>query len=467
MTTTTERLSNALIRQRLEGMSHTQRSRAREECLRIARDSSFSMEDHLLSFIPVPLVVDKGLSSSLLPKLDILLRGLWRLEESCLKEPGGPLHARLADSLSADGRRIFKQCNFESKYSMQRRYRRLDGFCDLSSGRYSVIEVNQAAPFGSHFNDVLQRMVQSLLDDMGFEYEPDLLCPRILDWLVGEYRERHGKDRLPRLVAAVIEHGISERFTDLPSVAAACEELSLERYGERIRFEVCYAPELKLRHGKAMLWEREADVIWRNSAYLTQCRQKGEDISDYEAIFSDPERHLIVNSTRSWLTRSKETFAVLWDDAACSAFGLSPEDRQAIRSFVPYTVNLGRNRDAAAEVLRDKDSWVGKPSDGDFGIGVEFGASHDAGSWRKLVEERSRDGYIFQKRVPYPSMEFPFIDETGAVQVTRLEFDLCPYHVDGSFPGTLISRANPPSTPGVVRKMNLSEGAIVLPVVVS
>lgn len=128
MTTTTERLSNALIRQRLEGMSHTQRSLAREECLRIARDSSFSMEDHLLSFIPVPLVVDKGLSSSLLPKLDILLRGLWRLEESCLKEPGGPLHARLADSLSADGRRIFKQCNFESKYSMQRRYRRLDGF---------------------------------------------------------------------------------------------------------------------------------------------------------------------------------------------------------------------------------------------------------------------------------------------------------------------------------------------------
>jgi len=438
------------------------RAALRAEALRAARDEGLEVEGRALPFLSAPLVVANGAAAGLRGRLDAFLRALWRLEELCLEEPACGLRERLAASLTADGRRLLAQGR-ESAYSMRRRFRRLDGFFDPASGGYSVIEVNQAAPIGSHFNDVVQRAASRLLAELGFDRPPDLLAPRLLDWLVGEYRQRHGTGRLPRLVVVPIEHGYPAKLADLPRMAAACEELSAGRYGERIRFRVCFAPELRLRRGRPVLGADEADLVWRNSGYLTCYRP--EDVADYVALCSDPAGPVVVNSTRAWLTRTKEVFAILSGEDAGRTLGIGPEDLAAIRAVVPLTLNLGRSPERAREVLEDKDAWVSKPADSDFGQGVEFGANQDDSSWRALVRERSKDGFVFQRRVPCPSAEFPILKEDGSLRLETLEFDLCPYHVGGAFPGNLISRANRPAGAGGLRAMNVARGSLIVPVV--
>jgi hypothetical protein len=42
---------------------------------------------------------------------------------------------------------------------------------------------------------------------IGFDYRPALLAPRVVAWLLGEYRERTGQDGAPSVVAVVSEAG--------------------------------------------------------------------------------------------------------------------------------------------------------------------------------------------------------------------------------------------------------------------
>jgi hypothetical protein len=401
-------------------------------------------------------------------RAELLVRVLVNGERAALANPGGPLHERLRDSLSPGGRYLVEQSGHESAFSLERRFRRLDGFLSGSQG-YQIIEVNQAAPLASSYHDAVHRFGAALLERMGIPWRPPLLVPLIAEWLVGEYQNRHGRDRLPRRVAIPVEHGYPPKFSDLPAVASAAERFALRRWGERIEFTVCLPWELYRDGERLRLRGKAYDLIWRNTVYLSSYRVHGPDVSEYEQICADSARYLVVNSGRSWWTRTKEALAVVWDDRHRADLGLSPTQLQEVRGSVPETANLRHQPEYVDEVIGRRRDWVSKPADSGFGQGVEFGANHTETSWRHLVGERRTGGYVFQRLVVPEQVRLTQMTLAGEVTQVVLEGDLCPYHVDGEVSGPILMRAVParPEATGQRQQMNLTQGGALIPVLVA
>lgn len=401
-------------------------------------------------------------------RVETLVKALVQGERTMLDDPGGPLRTRLWNSLSPGGQYLVEQSGHESGFSLERRFRRLDGFLSGSQG-YQIIEVNQAAPLASSYHDTVHRFGAALLERMGIPWQPPLLVPMIAEWLVGEYQHRHGRDRLPHRVAIPVEHGYPPKFSDLPAVASAAEEFAQHRWGERIEFTVCLPWELSRDGDHLRLRGKAYDMVWRNTVYLSQYRTLGPDVSEYERICEDPARYLVVNSGRSWWTRTKEALAVVWDDRYRADLGLSPSQVQELRRSVPQTTNLKYQPEYADEVIGRRQDWVTKPTDSGFGQGVEFGADHTQTSWRRLVGQRSTDGYVFQRVVIPDPVRLTQVTLAGEVTQVVLEGDLCPYHVDGEMRGPILMRAVPARSGAAVarRRMNLTQGGALVPVLVT
>jgi hypothetical protein len=458
------KLNSGSLRERLLGEPPRKLSGLYEECRKMAGDQRLEIGGKPIPFIPVPHVMDRGVMEGVAKRLDVFVQALLTLERQALSSRDGILYRRLMSSLTPGGRALVEQCSFESGYSLLRRHRRIDGYLRADGG-YSVIEVNQAAPLAIHYHDTAQRIAARLLEALGFEWQPELLSPRILEWFLGEYGQRN-PGGFPRVIALVIEHGYPPKFTDLPMMSRALERLAMEKYGQEMSILTCFPYEVKLRGGKMVLGQKEIDMIWRNSVYMAGYREEGKDLADYDAICTHPDEFLLINSTRSWLTRTKEVSALFWDEECCRAMGLSPGEAARVREVVPYSVNLKYAPDARKDVMREKDSWITKPSDSGFGKGVEFGALHTEDSWKCLVDERSRnEGFVFQKRVAYPRVQVLDIDPAGSLVEYQAEFDFCPHHVNGDFTGTALSRANRLRDGGEVSKMNLVAGGLMHPLI--
>lgn len=450
---------------RIEAASPDTRRQVAEECRRLARSEELKIGDVEIPFFTIPFFVDSRAIDATLESLRIFVRALIRLEKCAFTGGGSHLFERLMASLTPGGRHLVTQCSYESDYSFERRNRRIDGFLDLTTGAYRIIEVNQAAPLALHYHDTGQRIAARALEKFDAPCDPQLLSPHLLDWLVGEFKHRFGGDT-PDTIALVIEHGYPPKFTDLPRISLACERLSLEKYGHPLKIVKCFPYELRLSRGKIMRDDMKIDMIWRNSVYMTSYREQGLDLKDYEWICSHPDEFLIVNSTRSWLTRSKEVFAIMWDDAAMNLLDLDTDEIKAVRSLVPLSVNLGRAPGMRKELLLDRAQWISKPADSGFGKGVEFGEAHSKESWESLLDERATDGFVFQKKIDYPGADVQDVGKEGILEKHRVEFDFCPHHMGGDFTGTALVRGSivfPGRAPGSL--MNLASGGYLLPMV--
>ena len=441
-----------------------------KECQQIAtfdkiENKRLGNESMPVPVFPVPLIIEKEMTSSVLKKLDIYMEAMFKLEKYALSDKGTSLYDRLMNSLTEGGKHLVRQCSYESDFSLRRRHRRVDGYLDFKKGTYSIIEINQAAPLAVDFHDVSQRIATHFLNSMGFEYQPVLLAHHLLDWFVDEYRERN-PGKFPATIALVIEHGYKPKFVDLPQMALICEKLAMRRYGEKLNIKVCFPYEVKLSGEKIIFEGKEVHMIWRNSVYMTKYREEGYDIEDYEKICSNPDKHLIINATGTWLTRIKEIFSIFWSEEYCKNMGLSPEEKEIVREFSPVTVNLKYTPEMEEEVVKERGQWISKPCDAGFGAGVEFGLWHSEKEWKKLVDERKeKHGFVFQKRVSYPTKKIMDINEKGNIINHLVEYDFCPQHINGKFPGTSLSRVNIVKEDGKISKMNLVGGGIILPMI--
>jgi hypothetical protein len=452
----------------LSELSPEKRIALTRECKDIAVNEELQIGGRAISFFTIPLVLEEAAMTPVLGKIGTFLDALIRLEEYALAGEGKSIMERLMASLTPGGQHLVSQCTYESPSSLRRRMRRFDGFLEASAGSYSLIEVNQAAPLAIHYHDAGQRIAAHVVQSLGFSWTPRLLAPHVLEWMLAEYGERH-EGAMPATIALVIEHGYPPKFTDLPRMARSCEAIALAKYGHRLTFITCFPYEIKLRAGEIICQDRKIDMIWRNSVYLTSYREERLDVSDYERISSSPDRHILINSTRSWLTRTKEVFAILWDDEAMREMGFTGEAIASLRTVVPLTVNLGRsrNRDLEREIVSDRERWISKPTDSGFGKGVEFGEAHTKESWARLLDERRVDGFIFQQKIPYPTLECPDIDGEGTITGRSIDFDFCPHHVNGAFTGTALVRANLRGQElSPAQTMNLASGGLLYPLVV-
>jgi hypothetical protein len=448
--------------QLFEGLARLAPAR-RRGLVRAFLDSFPPEESALAEGMPflVPLCLEAEQVRTALRRTEVLLRALLRLEEHVLTPGGEALRERLVRSLEPGSARLVAQCTHESAYSMRRRLRRVDAFLEPTTGGYSVLEVNQVAPLSFCSNDLGQRLAERVLGELGLSYTPKRLAPRILRWLRGELHARH-PGREPRLIALVSEHGYPAK-SELPGLARLCQEAAREA-GHDVDVVHCYPPEVRLARGRPTWRGREVDILWRQSVFLDCYRERGEDVSDYEAICSHPEEHLIVNSTRSFLTASKETFALLCDAGVRRTLGLPEEDMAVLRETLPDTVDLAHTPHRREDVLADRAGWISKPTDSSFGQGVEFGTRHTAESWARLVEARSVEGFLFQRRIPGPELPWMEVTRSGELVRRNITFDFCPHQVDGELTGTALIRAHPRQE-GLQgdRVMNVAGGGCTIP----
>ncbi|WP_437310609.1 hypothetical protein [Sorangium sp. So ce388] len=447
------------LRALLERLPEARRARLVRDGLRMAREAGYPLEGR--PFL-VPLQLDTGQVMRAFRQVECLIRALVRLEAHA-REPGGePVLRRLLGSLEEGSARLVRQCTFESTASAERRLRRVDAFLDPATGRCSPVEVNQAAPLGLHYHDVDQRMAEHVLGALGLSYTPRLLSPHVVDWLFREHLRRY-PGRTPRRIALVSEHGYPGK-RELPHVAREYQRTARERYGEHVELLHCFPPEVRLVRGRPAVGGAEVDMIWRYSVYLDAYRERGVDVSDYEAVCSHPEEHLIVNATGAFLTATKEALALLCDAAVVAALSLPRADVALLRQTLPDTVSLAHAPERRREVLEDRDGWVSKPTDSSFGEGVEFGGTLSRGEWERLVDARSREGFVFQRRVPYPVVPLLEVSEAGAIVEREIEIDFCPFHVDGRILGPTIVRAHAADArQRGTRPMNTRAGAFLVP----
>lgn len=456
-----------ILKDKLSQLSKAKRLEVASEIKKTVINENLKLGETYLTLLPLPLIVKKEAFSKLNKRLDVLADLFVVAEKYALSSEGSDIYDRLQSSLSDGGKKLLARSNFESEFSLTRRYRRVDAFYDCITEQTGVIEVNQAAPLGTNFYDVSQKIAQYVLRELGFDYEPCFVAPRLLDWFIDEYRWRmQNKNIFPKTIALVREHGYPAKMTDLPGVALHCEKYAEEKYGEKIKIIPCYPYEISLSGNNIMLGNLKADMIWRNSVYMDSYRSQGLNISDYEKILSKCEDFLVVNSERAWLTRTKEFFALFADGELYSKLGFTEEQRKILEDIIPLTVNLNRNPEYTAIISEEKDLWISKPSDSGSGKGIVFGHSFDKDGWRTIIEDRATDGFVFQRKIKPPSIDTVIIDEDGSIENITVDYDFNPHHVNGAFSYSALVRALPRAGGEEnFASMNLSAGGLLFPVV--
>ncbi|HWM85799.1 MAG TPA: hypothetical protein VNO33_08170 [Kofleriaceae bacterium] len=431
------RLGEESVRERLAELPAARRREIAEAGRELVLREQLGDPAIPFSFHTLPLVLDAERVERALASCSAVIQGLVRLEQRALQQEG-ELRARLLGSLDPPGRRLFEMCNFESPYSLEHRFRRVDAM--LVPGGCGVLEVNQAAPAFLHFHDALQRIAGEMLGMLGFEHPPALLAPRVVTWLAGEYRHRLGTESAPEVVAVVSEAGYPFKQLELPAFTAACERAARD-LGLGTRFHLCYPHELRLVGERIWLGDVPIDMIWRNSALLDSYAGREHEIEDYLRISARHEEHLIVNSTRVWLTLTKDALSLLGSEAVLDRLGFATEERRRLLEAVPRTASLAFEPDLADEIIGAREDWISKPAAGSFSRGFEAGHWHSDASWRQLVRERSGPDFVFQRFVRAPAGELLELDDDGELHRRAMRFDFCPHHVDGAFPGTALVRA--------------------------
>ncbi|WP_394830754.1 hypothetical protein LVJ94_30025 [Pendulispora rubella] len=408
----------------------------------------------------LPIALEPAQVRAALRDAQAFVRALVALEVYAYGPDGSDVHARLMRSLEPGSARLVEQCLYESSESVRRRLRRMDAFLDPNRGVFSAIEVNQIAPLSFYWHDIDQRLAAHVLGELGFSYAPRRLAPRVFDWLAGELHARHPGREL-RCVALVSEHGY-EGKKELPYLARSCEAAGRER-GHDVAILHAYPDEVRLAGGKPVVRGREVDLVWRQSVYLDA--YPPADVADYETICAHPEEFLLVNAARSFLTASKDTFALLSDPRIVQKLALAPEDARALGRVLPETVNLAHAPEERVRIVETRPEWVSKPTDSSFGEGVEFGSLHTAATWGRLVEARQDGRFVFQRRVRSPVLPWVEIAPDGVPRRRDVEFDFCPHHVDGDMTGTATLRVHLHEPSAGDRAMNVATGSFLTPFV--
>jgi hypothetical protein len=442
------------------------KSKSREELANISKNiksfgklENVQINNKLIKISPVPLVFQKEHSNKLNKKLEKINSIIIKIERFARSNNGKTIKDRLFNSLSTGGKKLFLQSDYESDYSLERRFLRYDGFFNPETEDYKIIEINQAAPLALSFYETGMNASEEIYSEFGLTHEDGI--SKLLDWFLDEFKQRFPNRKLKN-IAVPIEHGYPPKFSDIKNICNKLNKISKERYNGETKFHLCFPYELGLKEEDIHYNKIKIDMIWRNTVYLKYYQDKNIDVSDYETILSNPKKFLTINSPRVWLTRSKELFSIIWNDSLIKDVGLSDKEISEIRELIPLTLNLHQEKNFLEKVINEKDKWISKPCDSGFGEGVIFGSDTSQEKWQKIVLERSStEGYVFQMKVDYPKIRFLDIDEKGNPLEKDLFFDFCPYRINGTFSDNFLVRGIWNSEG--IKKMNLTEEGMLIP----
>ncbi len=372
------------------------------------------------------------------------------IESSPDFKPGQVIYDRLYNSLSDSGKKLIDRSGTVTvtNEAIKRRFRRLDGFL-LSDQTPTFIEMNQSAPLAISFYEGAKQLVTSIADraDMAIGESSDLYSD-LAEWFVSELRVG-GHGGKSATIAVSMERGYLAKFVDLP---VACDGIAAaaQKQGVELTFILAEPTEFTWDGTRGYAKGASFDLLWRNTVYL---QNYPETLTEYEAIRYGETP--MVNDLQSWLFRSKEFFAIIWDDAMRSELTRFGIDVEKVRAVTPRTVSLYQlNEDE-----KSRSDWVIKRCDDGFGKGIVFGSELTRAEWAEYISGQHGTDWIAQEIVRPLASELPIILPDGSVESVKCYCDIDPFVVNGNVSGILV-RALPVDT-GTDRKMNIVEGAAI------
>lgn len=196
--------------------------------------------------------------------------------------------------------------------------------------------------------------------------------------------------------------------------------------------------ELEYRQGRLRSGDFEVDIVFRR--LLTRELLTHYDLSHPFLLAYRDRAVCVINDFRSELAQRRALFELLTDDSITSALPI--EDRQLIRSFVPWTrlVSLRKTKykeeqiDLPEFILRSRQHLVLRPNDHECDQRVFIGAEMSAGAWDRALRLALRTPYVVQERFLCGPQLFP-VFQYGELQMKEAEVSVHPHVFNGKVHG--------------------------------
>lgn len=154
-------------------------------------------------------------------------------------------------------------------------------------------------------------------------------------------------------------------------------------------------------------------------------------------------RVMVMNAFQAKILHKKMSLGLLHDDANYHLY--TPEQIAVIRRHIPWTrkVAAGRTMHAGQEIdllpfIRDnRERLVMKPNDEYGGKGVYIGWTVSQQEWEAAIEEALRTSFVVQEAVTLEKEPFPYLTDSGGIEIAQLATDTDPYIYGGETQGIL------------------------------
>jgi hypothetical protein len=319
---------------------------------------------------------------------------------------------------------------------------RVDAFLLPESLKFT--EYNGESPAGAGYTETLSQIFRDLplMKEFAeqFEIHSYPLSARLLDALIGTYRDWGGTSQRPQML-----------IVDWKEVPTWSEfEILKERF-EALRVPVVLADPREVEwDGKTMSAKgKKIDLVYRRvliNDIVARPKECGALVNAYEA-----QAVCVANNFRCKIPHVKAFFAVLTEEKNAKLF--SSEELDVIQRHVPWTRvvedvrtdYLGKPIELLDHIRKNQKDLVLKPSDEYGGTGVTLGWEVGAGDWQESIQAALPGGqsakehgcWIVQEKIAMRRGEFPYIGADGKVEFRDMLVDLAPYMFRGKLAGFL------------------------------
>jgi hypothetical protein len=319
---------------------------------------------------------------------------------------------------------------------------RVDAFLLPESLKFT--EYNGESPAGSGYTETLSEIFRGLpvMKEFAeqFEVHSYPLSARLLDALIGTYRDWGGTSQRPQML-----------IVDWKEVPTWSEfEILKERF-EALRVPVVLADPCELEwDGKKLSAKgKKIDLVYRRvliNDIVARPKECAALVQAYEA-----QAVCVANNFRCKIPHVKAFFAVLTEQKNANLF--SSEELEVIQRHVPWTRVVEDVRTdyqgvpiALLDYVRkNRKDLVLKPSDEYGGTGVTLGWEVTARDWEDAIQSALPGGtsamehgcWIVQEKIAMRRGEFPYIGADGKVEFRDMLVDLAPYMFRGKLAGFL------------------------------
>ncbi len=352
-----------------------------------------------------------------------LAEALTRLREACLADPR--LLAQL--DLTPEEHRL---AVIDPGFAEPSPSIRMDSF--WSEAEWQFVECNGESPAAIAYDDVGSDLFLQLPSIRKFQERYNLRPIYSLDRFLQEIERQYAQFRANR--------GTSEfparpriAIVDWAGVPTYTEFQLFQEYFTRQGFECIIATceECAYDGQRLHIGEFTVDLLYKR--VLTSELLARPDVAEPITRAYVDGRVMVMNAFQAKILHKKASFALLHDDANYHLF--TPEQIAVIRRHIPWTRKVAAGTTAHEDrpvdllpFIRDnRDRLVLKPNDEYGGKGVYIGWTMSQPDWETALAEAQQASFVVQERVTLEKEPFPYLTDSGGLELVQLAVDTDPY----------------------------------------